>query len=215
VQERDPPAVGATLQRAEHRHDRRDPGAAGDEQHVLGHPVREHEVTLGLREVDHRAGAGPLDQVARDHAFGVGPQGDREPVTGARVGAGDGEDPRRPPGPVDLDTDLHVLSGPVTLPRRGRLEGDGGHRRVAGDVDLAVHVDDARPDLVGRPHRVDLLEVAVHALGRGERGDRTRAEDGGGQSHGCLLVVVESSLSERLYTETVADVGGPVKHPVT
>ena len=88
--------------------------------------------------------------------------------------------------PVDLDAELDVLAGAVAAPGRGRLQGDRGDRRVAGDVDLAVHVDDAGADLVGRPHRVDLLEVAVHAVRRGERRDGPGAEDAAGDAHGCL-----------------------------
>ena len=123
----------------------------------------------------------------RDDAVGVGPQRDREPVAAPGVGAGDREDPGRPAGALDLDAELDVLAGAVALPGRGRLERDRRDRRVAGDVDLAVDVDDPGPHLVGGPHRVDLLEVAVDALRRGERGDRARAEDGGGETHRCLL----------------------------
>ena len=67
VQERDPAAVGAALQRAQHRHHRGDAGAAGDEQRrARARGPGSDEVALGLGQVDHRAGPGPLDEVARD-----------------------------------------------------------------------------------------------------------------------------------------------------
>ena len=156
-----------------------------------GHPVRQHEVTLGLREVHQLAGLRLLDEEPGHALPGrpvvVGAQRDREPVAGARVGAGDGEDPRRTPGAAELDPELDVLAGAVALPGAGGLQRDRRDGRVAGDVDLAAHLDDPRADLVGRPHRVDLLEVAVDAVRRGQGGERPGAEHGLGDAHACLL----------------------------
>ena len=94
--------------------------------------------------------------------------------TGGR--AGDREDPGGAPGAVDLDAELDVLAGGVAAPGGGGLEGQGRHRRVARDVDLAADVDDPGPHLVGGPHRVDQLQVAVDPVRRRERRD-----DGGPQ----------------------------------
>ena len=66
--------------------------------------------------------------------------------------------------PLISDAQLHVLAGAVTAPGRGGLQGDRGDRRVSRHVDLAVDVDDAGAHLVRRPHRVDLLEIAVDAV---------------------------------------------------
>ena len=146
---------------------------------VLGHLVGQDE--LALRLADRWT---IVPGVARSTRYcETTPSGLARRVTvnrspWRRVGAGDREDPRRTPGAVDLDAELDVLAGAVALPGRGRLERDRGDRRVSGDVDLAVDVDDAGPDLVGGPHRVDLLEVAVDALRGRERGDRLGAEDG-------------------------------------
>src|SRR3546814_14734251 len=62
---------------------------------------------------------------------------------------------------VDLHTELHVLAGAVALPGAGRLQRDGGDRRVTLDVDLAVDLDDPRPDLLGGPHRIRSEERRV------------------------------------------------------
>ena len=191
VQESDAAAMRAHLQRAQHRHRGRDAGPTGDEHDVVRHVVGEHELALRLGEVDHRADLRPLDEVARDHAVGVGAHRDGEPVPRLRVGAGDGEDAGRTTGAVDLDAQLDVLPGAVAAPGRGRLQGDRGDRRVAGDVDLAVDVDDPGAHLAGRPHRVDLLEVAVDAVRRGERREGPRLEHGLGETHGCLLRTIE------------------------
>src|SRR3546814_17066201 len=78
---------------------------------------------------------------------------------------------------VDLHTELHVLAGAVALPGAGRLQRDGGDRRVTLDVDLAVELDDPRPDLLGGPHRIDELEIEVESVGRGACLQRPGAAD--------------------------------------
>ena len=146
---------------------------------VLGHPVGQDELALGLARGGPSCRAWP----ARRGSCDTTPSGLARRVTVNRS-------PRRESGLEIVKTRV-VRRAPSTstpswtcwparwpAPGRGGLEGDRGDRRVAGDVDLAVDVDDAGPDLVGGPHRVDLLEVAVDAVRRGERGDRPGAEDG-------------------------------------
>jgi hypothetical protein len=144
------------------------PGAAGDEEHVVGDAVGQGELALGLREVDDLLRAGLGGEEPRDAAplgcVRVGPERDGEPLTRPRLRAGDREHPGGAPGAAELHAELDVLAGAVTLPGAGGLEGDGRDRRVAGDVDLAGDVDDAGTDVVGGPHRVDLFEVPVDAV---------------------------------------------------
>jgi hypothetical protein len=189
VNEGDPTPVGAALQGPQHRHHRGDAGAAGEEQDVVGHPVGEHELALRLGQVHDRAGPGALDEEARHEPVGVGPQRDGDPVAVARVGTGDREHPGGAAGAVDLDADLHVLAGAVTAPGGGRLEGEGRDRRVPGHVHLASYVDDPGAHLPGGPHRVDDLEVPVHAVRRGEGLQRAGPENGSGDAHREILSV--------------------------
>src|SRR3546814_8750487 len=98
---------------------------------------------------------------------------------------------------VDLHTELHVLAGAVALPGAGRLQRDGGDRRVTLDVDLAVDLDDPRPDLLGGPHRIDELEIAVDSVGRGQCPQRPGAEDALNDAH---LPVLPISLRSEEHT---------------
>jgi hypothetical protein len=174
VQEGDA-AAGATVvpvaqQGAQDRHGRGDARAAGEEEQVVvgggGRALLEHEVALGLREVDDVAGLGALDQPARDRLAGTGlalrADGDRDGLPRQRGGRGDREAAGGAAAARQVDADLDVLV------------------LTAG---LAVDREDAGADLVRRPHRVDLLEVAVHAVRGGECGDRAGAEDGAGEAH--------------------------------
>ncbi|UMG91957.1 hypothetical protein [Nocardioides sp. TF02-7] len=83
-------------------------------------------------------------------------------------------------GAGEVDPDEDVLAGAVAAPGRGGLEGQGGDRGGADPGGLPPDVDDARPHLVRRPHRVDVLEVAVDAVRAGERGDDAGPEDAAG-----------------------------------
>ncbi len=85
--------------------------------------------------------------------------------------------PARWPRQLEVGCRVRVATGAVSAPAVSR--------RI---------VDDAGANLVGGPHGVDLLEVAVHAVGRGEGGERARPEDalaetgqGGGEAHAALL----------------------------
>ena len=209
VDERDPAAVRPALQRAQHRHHRGDAGAAGDEDDVLGHLVREDEPALRLGEVHHRAGRRALDEVRETTPSGLARSVivNRSPWRESGLEIVKTRVVRRAPS----TSTPSWTCWPARWPRqvRGGLQGDRGDRRVAGDVDLAVDVDDAGPDLVGGPHRVDLLEVPVDALRERERGDRLRER---------RIVVVRpigsasfrrNSFSVRSYTQTLAD---PPRH---
>ena len=70
------------------------------------------------------------------------------------------------------------LQGERWRPRRRRCRGSPGD------------VDDAGADLRGGPHRVDHLQVAVDAVGRGQRGQDPGAQDAAAVEHGGAVVLI-------------------------
>jgi hypothetical protein len=155
VQEGDLSAVPRVAQRAEHRHDRRDAGAAAGQQQRARDLAGEDELALGLRQVDDRAGLQLLVQELRDVAVGV--RLDRDAERAALLGprARHREDPDAARA-VDLDTELDVLAGDESAPGAVGAQHDG-----AGGARLAADLDDTGADVLGRQHRVDLLEEVV------------------------------------------------------
>ena len=190
VQERDLAGVLAVAQGADHRHDRGDAGAAAEHQHMVGHVVGQHELALGLRQVDDRARRELVVQELRDVAVGVRLDRDAEGAVAVGLRAGDREHPD-PALAVDLDAELHVLAGHEAAPRAVGPQHDG-----AGVSGLVDDLDDAGAHLVDGEHRVDLFEVVVDGVGRREGPDSPGAERAANDAH-----VDPFSLSERLYTQ--------------
>ena len=203
-----PAVVPVAQEGADLRHHRRDAGAAGDHQQVVvgrgRRALGERELALRLAQVQDLAGLRLAHQELADPLLTgplllVGAHGDRELLARVGLGRGDREAPRRTPRPVDLDADLDVLPRAVSAPGAGRLQGDGRDRVLTGR--LAGDVHDPRPDLGGGPHRVDLLEVAVHAVGRGERRECAGTEDAFGQRLSQRHAGLLSRLSEHVFTQ--------------
>ena len=152
---------------------------------VVRQRLGKRELARRLGQVDDRARLGLLDEVLADLAVRVGAQGDRDAVTAAGLRRADREAARRTTGALDLDAELDVLAGQVAVPGLGGLELDGGDGSAG--LGLAGDRDDLGAHLLGGPHRVDQLQVAVDTVRRRERGDNGRPEDRGGDAHGCVL----------------------------
>ncbi len=91
---------------------------------LRGIGVGQHELALGLLELDHLAGPGAVHQVVGDHAAGDRLDGEAEVAVaaravGQRVGAPQAY-------AVDVDPDPDVLAGHVAGPVAARLDQDGG-----------------------------------------------------------------------------------------
>ena len=153
--------VGAREQVAQHPDHRGDAGAGGDEQQLAGHRVGEHEVALGLAEVDHLAGTGPVDQVVGDHAVGDGLDRDADAAVGTgAVGQGVGAPQAHA---VDVDADAEVLAGHVAGPVPAGLDDQG--RGVGG---LGVDGHDPAAQGGAGAQRVEHVQHVVE-LERGHR----------------------------------------------
>ena len=76
---------GGRGQLAQHAHDRGDAAAGGDEQQLLGHRVRQHELAGRRPDPQQRADRGAVRQRAGDGAAGHRGHGDR-PAAGRRGG---------------------------------------------------------------------------------------------------------------------------------
>jgi hypothetical protein len=179
MQEGDVAGVPGGTQRAQHRHDRRDARAAADQQQGGRDLAGEHELALGLRQVDDRAGRELLVQELRHVAVGVGLDRDAErpgaTLDGTRARHREHADAA---GAVDLDAELHVLAGLEALP--GAV---GAHDDGAGLAGLTVHLDHAGADVAGREHGVHLLEVVVDRVGGGQRADGSRRQGRADDAH--------------------------------
>src|SRR5690606_31426694 len=145
----------AVIEAAQHAHDRCDPAARADEQHLRGQRVGQGEHALDLTEPDDVAGLEFADQVRRDHTVldERGCEAD-EPVD--RIGIG-GERVRPPvEDPVDDHPEPPVLARLVTAPLVGRAD---EHRcGVAALGDDPFHT---AAQFAGRPERVDHFEIVV------------------------------------------------------
>jgi hypothetical protein len=144
VEEDDLSLVPFRAQGAEHRHDRRNPTPAADEQEPFGPPVGEDEVALGLREPEDHAGPRVRAEVLRHGPLPMG--GDRELEETVGVFGWGGRVQTGVPDAVDLDGDAHVLTGSKAAPRtrRAELQRDTVWRQVADARHLAAHHVDRR-----------------------------------------------------------------------
>src|SRR5215204_1257514 len=79
---------------------------------------------------------------------------------------------------LDLDAELHVLARPEARPRSVGTKDHG-----AGVAGLAADLDDARPNVLGGQHRMDVLEVVIDAVGGSQGRDGTRGECLANQAH--------------------------------
>ena len=73
MHERDFAGVAFVDQRAQHRHDGRDPAATGDEQNPAGSLCRQDEVAADAGKSDHHPAPGTLVQKGRDQPAVVMP----------------------------------------------------------------------------------------------------------------------------------------------
>src|SRR3954454_25161824 len=156
-------------ERAQHRHHRRDPAAAADEQDALGPRFGQDEVAGRARQPDDHPGGRVVAQVARDPALGV--RRDRQLELAGRVLRAGGGIGTRVTDAVDVDAEAERLPGlqaaPVVVgPQRERdalrgLVADGGH--------LGAHL---APD----QQRAHELDVAVDAMRIGERLGEVRVQ---------------------------------------
>ena len=153
--------VGRGEQVAQHADDRRDARAGGDEEELAAAVLGEHELALGLLEVDEGAGLAVVHDVVADQTVGDGLHGDRdEPVGPGAVG----QRVRAPlADAVDVDADPEVLAGDVAGPVGARLDEQGG--RVLG---LGVHRDDPAAELGAAPQgREEVEEVGGYERAAG------------------------------------------------
>ena len=79
-----------------------------------------------------------------------------------------------------LDADLDVLSGAVTTPGVGRLKREGRNAGT-GSRGLTSHFDEAGAHLMGRPHRIETLEIVVDSVRRCQGSRDARPQEGGGE----------------------------------
>ena len=149
---------------AQHPDHRRDAGAGGDQQQLARDRGRQHELALGLLQLEHLAGLGAVHQVVGDDAAGDRLDGEAQVAVaaravGQRVGAPQAY-------AVDVDPDPDVLAGHVAGPVAARLHQDGG-----GLGGLRGHRDDAPAQAVfaAAAQRVEDVED-VGELERGDRG---------------------------------------------
>ena len=143
--------VGGGEEVAQHADDRRDAGAGGDEEQLADQVVGEHELALGLLEVDQGAGLAVVHEVVADQAVGDGLDGDRDQPVGARaVGQGVGAPLA---DAVDVDADAEVLAGHVAGPVGAGL--DQQRRGVGG---LGVDRDDPAAQLGALAQRREEVE---------------------------------------------------------
>ena len=186
----------AALERAQHRDDRRHAGAGADEEELARRRLGDEEGPFDPAEPDQVAGPRGAHQVGRDDAGVDQLRGDADqPVGAAGVGG------QRVGAPVvdalDDDPDPQVLAGAVPGPLVPGPDQDGD--RIGG---LALDPLDPAAQLLGRPERVDQLQVVVGEERREERADRVQRPppnrrhlgDGAALSHGCRL---HSSLLPR------------------
>ena len=171
VQEHDPPPMALVEQRPQHRHNRRDPAAAADQRELLGAITAQNEVAgCGLEAEDHPRGC-VIVQEARYKSLGMGPRGQLEQPVGA-VRRGRGRVAPSTLHAVDLDRAANELTGIEAAPDVVRAEGERdavGSRMTHGRYLCA--------QLVQRPAGPDQLEIAVHAVWRGQGLDQPGAED--------------------------------------
>ena len=123
---------------------------------LAGQRLRQHELALGLVELDHLAGAGAVHQVVGDDAVGDRLDGDADAAVGARaVGQGVGAPEA---DAVDVDADADVLAGHVAGPVAAGLDHDrGGLGGLGGDR------DDPAAQLGAAAERVEDVEDVVRA----------------------------------------------------
>ncbi len=157
----------APVQGAQHRHDRGDAAARGEEEQALRRRVGQHELTLGERETHDRAGPDAVDQVAGQEALRHRLDGDRDvPAVAARLG---GQGVGAPvEATLDLDTDADVLTG--TVVERPAQTGPDDQRGGVGGLGHDLHHPTAQ--LPHRPQRVQQQQVVIGQQGRGETGGR-------------------------------------------
>ncbi len=134
-----------------------------------GMRLRQHELALGLLELDHLATAGLVHEVVGDDSVGDRLDGEADAAIGAgpvgqRVGAPQTHS-------LDLDADPDVLAGHVAGPVLAGLDHD--RRGIGG---LGVHRDDPAAELGSRAQRVEHVEDVVQVQGSDRRlGDVAQA----------------------------------------
>ncbi|HEX3759139.1 MAG TPA: hypothetical protein VHW23_10550 [Kofleriaceae bacterium] len=137
---------------ADHRHDRRDPAAAADQEKLRRSWRVEHEPTGGCAEPDDGASA-QLMKRSRHTATRYATHRDLDPTSArCRAARRDRVAPAHA-GTIDFDLDRDVLAG--AMPRPAPSRGEHECPRVSGLVD---HVDDARAWRPERPGRSELAE---------------------------------------------------------
>ncbi len=161
----------APVHRPQHRHDRGDAAARGEEQHPLRRRVGQHETALRRGQAHHGADRDAADQVAGQEALRHRLDRDRDDPLTARTRirpvrrAGQGV--RAPvPATVDEHADTDVLTGFVfEVEAPARLDHQGG--RVGG---FLAHVHDSAAQLARRPQRVGQVQVVVRQQRGGDPG---------------------------------------------
>ena len=132
--------------------------------------VRQHELALGLLEVDERAGPRLADEVGADEPVRHGLDGDGDVAVGARAVG------QRVGAPladaVDVDPDADVLARHVAGPVGAGADDDGG-----GVGGLGVDRHDASAQVGAGAQRVEEVEV-VRRQQRGGRAARPAAGTG-------------------------------------
>ncbi len=156
----------AAIERPQHRHDRRDPGAGADEEELARRRVGHVEGAFDAAEPDDVPGPRAVHQVGRDDAAVDALRGDADQAVGtAGVGG------QRVGAPVvdalDDDADPQVLAGPVAGPLVAGADQDRDRVRR-----LPLDPLDPPAQLLRRPERVDQLDVVVGEERREERADR-------------------------------------------
>ena len=142
---------------AQHAHDRRDAAPGADEEQLYGdgigkaegpfHPAQSDDGSRPRAAQQIRRDPSAVDELGRDRDAPVGPAR----VRGQRVGAPVMD-------AVDVDSQAHVLPGPVPRPLPSGLDQHGG-----GGRGVALDALDAPAQLARAPQGVDQLEVVVGA----------------------------------------------------
>src|SRR3954471_12007056 len=145
----------AAVEVAQHAHDGGDAAAGAEEEQAVGQRVGQREGALHVAEAHDRPGLRLAHEPGRDDALLDELGGDADEPVGAAGVRG-----QRVGAPVvhavDHEADAQILAGLVAGPLPAGLDED--RHRVVG---LALHALDASPELLGRPQRVDELEVVV------------------------------------------------------
>ena len=162
--------LSAMAHHAQHRDDRGQSAASGQEKHFARQWLGQNELTLGRGQSHDCTRLKSLDQVRRQETLGHGLDRDRDGALGARQIRHRGQRVRPPrPTPLDEHSDSDVLPGRVVERESPpRLDTDGG-----GVVGFRSHRHHLAAQFTRRPERIGQVEIVVGQQRRGDPRDRS------------------------------------------